>query len=184
MRTERVEVRRVRRGDADALRAVYDAQVLAAQGWTPEQVAQVDRWVDRRRFLPYQWVVVDRSTGIVVGDISVRMDGGMHYLGLSLGPDGRRRGFGFDAVGLVVDRMLKHTGGWIVIDTAEDNVAMQRIAEQHRFTRLGSFLETLPNGTEEVSVRYSLPIGKTARRERREAAANGAPASDPSDPTP
>lgn len=183
MRTERVELRRVRRGDAEALRAVYDDQVLAAQGWTAEQVDRVDQWVERRRFLPYQWVVVDRATDAVVGDISVRMDGGLHYLGLSLGPAGRRRGFGSDAVGLVVDRMLKHTGGWIVIDTAEDNVAMQRIAEQQGFTRLGPFLETLPNGTEEVSVRYSLPIGKTARRERREAAANDAPASDPSGPT-
>lgn len=186
MRTERIELRRFRAGDVDDLRAAYDEVVVTAQGWPPEALDHLERWVKVRRAMPFNWVVVDRSTGRVVGDISVRLEGGFHLLGVSLGPDGRGRGFGSDAVSIVVDRMLGHTGGWIVIDTAEGNVAMRRIAEREGFELLGSFVDMLPNGMQDASVRYSLPISRALRRQRRRAAASGSTGriDPPARPTP
>ena len=161
--TARLIVRSTQRSDAVDVAASMDDHVLREHGWS-QAIKQA--WVDtvaagelQRSLL----AVCDKETGRLVGTISVQPSpAGFHIgnVGVMLGPEGRGRGYAAEA--LTVALPYFHSLGLprLVIETAEDNVAMRRSAEAAGATLTESYVHELPDGRRVSAVRYEHSAGR------------------------
>lgn len=152
--TDRLVLRHPRQGDVEAVDAVLDDVVVAAQGWTPESRAAYVAAMGRPQHRYSYLVVCARRRGTVLGVLSLGMSNGSYALGVNLGPDGRGRGLGAEAVAAAVPYLARLGVSRLVIETAESNRAMRRTAERAGFTAEGRYEQTLPDGTRAPAVRY------------------------------
>jgi ribosomal protein S18 acetylase RimI-like enzyme len=138
----------------------------------PGQAEDMVRLAEHAYRMPKLFAVVDRERDLLVGDVSVHVVRGpqqvgtLHVLGISLGPDGRGRGLGVQALGLVADDLRRGLGGWIALETAESNAPMRRIALAVGLQEAHSFVKTLPDGSEVPAILYLGRRGPGARRWR------------------
>ncbi|MBK1615059.1 hypothetical protein CKO44_16440 [Rubrivivax gelatinosus] len=130
-----VRLRRVSEADAAALfAAANDAEVMRFLDWPrpagPEDVARhlrdaVRRWDAGREF---QWAIVERAGGRVVGTISCRPRGHEADFGYFVGHPHWGRGLAFDAAGAVL--------GWLRTQPAMHRIWATADAENRRSRRL------------------------------------------------
>jgi RimJ/RimL family protein N-acetyltransferase len=152
--TDRLVLRYPRRGDIEAVDAILDDVVVAAQGWTPESRAEYVAAMGRPQHRHSYLVVCARRRGTVLGLLSLGMSNGSYALGVNLGPEGRGRGLGAEAVAAAVPYLARLGVSGLVIETAESNVAMRRSAERAGFAVKERYEQTLPDGTCVPALRY------------------------------
>jgi RimJ/RimL family protein N-acetyltransferase len=150
--TERLVLRRPTRGDAAAFGATVDATSIAANGWTRKQARQATGLMrlgigDTNGAA---LLVTDRSTGTVLGRVTIRVPHGDldHWeLGWSMGPTFRGRGYGTEAVGATFAALHALGVPRIVVGTATDNVGVHRVLDKLGAHHLGTGPHQLPDGT-------------------------------------
>lgn len=152
--TERLLLRSPQRGDARALERVIDGLVTRVHGWTWEHRAAMIAHVERAG-PPWAPVVVsDRATGEVLGLVTADVTRRPRALGLLLGPAGRGRGLGREALEGALPHVAGRGSRRVVLEMAEGHLAMRRIAEGLGFTLGERYRQVLPNGVEVPAVRY------------------------------
>ena len=126
---QRIAIRAARPADARAVRA------LCARIWSGDYVADVFReWVrDRRGRL---WVATVDGTVAGVAKLTLLGDREAWLHGLRVDPRFRRRGIATALASHRLDRARRLGARAARLDTAEDNVAVQRIARHLGFTRI------------------------------------------------
>jgi RimJ/RimL family protein N-acetyltransferase len=147
--TARLRLRRSRPEDAEAIsRYRSDPEVQRFQGWDRTDVEGVREEIlemaSRAPGDPGGWVqltVEERGSGELVGDVGlspVEGEPGTIKIGYTIAPERQGRGYGTEAVGALVDLVLRDLGADVVrIHASADNVASIRLAEKlgFRFVR-------------------------------------------------
>ncbi|MBM6405461.1 GNAT family N-acetyltransferase [Phycicoccus sp. CSK15P-2] len=118
-----------------------------------EQAQPVDdhlvRWYTTRAEQPdrLDLALVDRATGVVQGEVVLNEyddDGRVANLRCLVGPDGRDRGLGTEAVRLVCDYALEVAGlERLTLEVFEFNPRARRVYEKVGFVQTGTRLEAL-----------------------------------------
>jgi RimJ/RimL family protein N-acetyltransferase len=161
--TARLALRTPRRRDARPMEAVLDPTVVEAQGWRPEDRTAWLQYVRGRSALAgtpglQMLVVCDRADGSVLGTVSVDAARELPTVGLILGPAGRGRGLGREALEGALAHFHDIGIRALAIETAKDNAAMRRIAETLGFIAQDHYVHVLPNGVQTPAVRYVLQL--------------------------
>ena len=112
-----------------------DVEALCGRIWSDDYILDVfDEWVrDRRGRL---WVAVEDGQVVGIAKLTVYKSGESWLHGLRVDPDHRRRGI---ATALLERRLARARalGARVArLDTAADNVAVQRLARRFRFRRI------------------------------------------------
>lgn len=144
--------------DVPAVASCIDDEVLQTSGLPPEHVAEVLHFGDdalaRRRSGTF--TVVDVERDLVVGSATLTDHPDGVHIGLSLGPDGRGRGFGRRVVVALCDIAGRQGVAHVLGGTAEGNLAMQRVFEQVGAEQIGNGPIQLPDGSMIESCWYRL----------------------------
>jgi ribosomal protein S18 acetylase RimI-like enzyme len=108
---------------------------LCARIWEDDYIADAfDDWVrDRTGRL---WVAVERGRVIGVAKLTVRPSGESWLHGLRVDPEYRRRGVATALLEHRIARARRLGAGVARLDTAQGNVAVQRLMQSHRFGRI------------------------------------------------
>ncbi|MEV7213095.1 GNAT family protein [Kitasatospora cineracea] len=106
---------RVMLNDPDVLRYTSDAYTPVAPAWDEAMERRVVDWYTTRNEQPdrLDLIVVDRSTGRGVGEVVLNKwdePNRACSLRIALGPDGRDRGLGTEAVRLLTDHAIRALG--------------------------------------------------------------------------
>jgi ribosomal protein S18 acetylase RimI-like enzyme len=137
--TERIAIRAARPADARAVRALCDR--IWSDDYVPEIFAE---WVrDRRGRL---WVATVDDTVAAVAKLTLLGDREAWLHGLRVDPRFRRRGIGRRLASHRLERARRLGARTARMDTADDNVAVQRIAHDLGFTRIARFTLFLAPG--------------------------------------
>jgi RimJ/RimL family protein N-acetyltransferase len=148
--TDRLVLRAWRPGDGLALQQAADDVIETTNGWLPgtrERMVAADVDIDPRA---PERLVCDRVTGRVLGSISVNAavpGDGWCEVGWWLGPDGRGRGLGTEAMRTYVDALFAAGMTDVEVATSVDNAAVARVMEKLGAERRRAGDRTLPNGT-------------------------------------
>lgn len=140
--TQRTLIRAATAADADDVHRnrglmPYDPQrrTLAA---TRRLIAAMDRRPVRDAAGWQQFTVLDRQTGVFIGDIGVNFEvphAVQAEIGFCFLPEARGRGFAAEAVGTLVDALFARQRHRLVAITDGRNLAAQRLLERLRFRR-------------------------------------------------
>jgi ribosomal protein S18 acetylase RimI-like enzyme len=129
---ERIAIRAARPADARAVRALCDR--IWSDDYVPEIFAE---WVrDRRGRL---WVATVDGTVAGVAKLTLLGDREAWLHGLRVDPRFRRRGIGSRLASHRLERAKRLGARTARMDTADDNIAVQRIARHLGFTRVARF---------------------------------------------
>ncbi|BAJ27847.1 MULTISPECIES: GNAT family protein [Kitasatospora] len=106
---------RVMLNDPDVLRYTSDAYTPVAPAWDEAMERRITDWYTTRNDQPdrLDLIVVDRATGRGVGEVVLNEwdePNRACNLRIALGPDGRDRGLGTEAVRLLTDHALRALG--------------------------------------------------------------------------
>ncbi|EFG65274.1 GNAT family N-acetyltransferase [Streptomyces sp. SPB074] len=146
--TPRLHLRRFRAEDAAALAAYRSVpEVARYQGWTAP-VGEEEAHALVRQFAAgdpgapgwFQYAVEERATGLLVGDVGVRLDAnGMQAdLGFTLAPAAQGRGYATEAVRAVLGDLFERRGLRRVSAECDlRNAASARLLERVGFRREG-----------------------------------------------
>ncbi|MCP3936200.1 MAG: GNAT family N-acetyltransferase [Actinomycetia bacterium] len=158
-RTPRLAIRRATAGDADALAASIDPDVMRAHGWFPKHRARMVRQLRQNRSRTAVFVACDHGTDdvVVFFDLSFAPQelAGWH-LGFWTTPDHRGRGYATEALGAMAQ--VTHRAGveTLHLGTIEDNTAMQSVIVNAGGVPLEPRQVRLPNGTTTSSLWFVL----------------------------
>jgi RimJ/RimL family protein N-acetyltransferase len=157
--TARTRCRPARRSDAEALSATMDAEMLETNGWGPSELASDAKLVaDPGRYpMVRKLVIEDRSTGEVLGAVTLTAADGGVQLGWHLGPRARRQGYGSEVVDAVCTAAFRAGVDVLSFGTAQDNVGVQRIAARIGAHEIARRTHTLPNGRQVTGIFYAIP---------------------------
>ena len=104
-----------------------------------EQVSygEVEKWYDSLRS-EEKWFIVETRDGRKIGQIFHAPRGPHFLIGYRLLPEERNRGYGTEAIQLIVDYLfLSQPTGRIQAETNPRNIASQRVLEKAGFQREG-----------------------------------------------
>ena len=166
LRTARLVLRPVEAADAEAAMASLDEEAMTSNGWTAVTRAGWERVLVLDGVgAAHGDVAICRHDGTFVGLITVRCPVGRGWeVGWWLAPDERRKGYGTEAIGELVDHLHARGIPAVRVGTSADNVAVQKV-----MARLGAVEDervphTLPDGSTIDSIWYVLraPEGRAA----------------------
>jgi RimJ/RimL family protein N-acetyltransferase len=147
---ERVVLRPYRDDELDE--AIQQAQQAIAQvGGMPSREALARRIEQSGRFVDGRLDLAVEAEGRLAGSIQARaperaLPPGVCELGIQLAPDGRGRGYGTEAVGLLARHLLVHGYPRVQASTDVANVAMRRALERAGFVFEGVLRDFMPDG--------------------------------------
>jgi RimJ/RimL family protein N-acetyltransferase len=170
--TQRLILRAPKSQDKDGVRATLDDEVVYWQGFL-EGEADLDQHAEEvaRRKLqrrPYAewWLICDRSSGVVIGSVSVHAEQHEYtecHVGLWLKEGWRGRGLGSETLASVIS-VLPHLGFETAIaGTRPDNEKAIKLFTKFSFTRVKTEPHTLPNGYTVPSLWLKLDVSKTSK---------------------
>jgi RimJ/RimL family protein N-acetyltransferase len=146
--TERVTLRRLCRDDLSEFQAYrLDPVVGQYQGWSPMSDAHALSFLDEMNVAPalapgewFQLGIADRQSGILIGDIGVRIsaDGREAEIGFTLGRRHQGQGLAREAVGEVVALIFEVTEvRRVVAITDARNDAARKLLSSLRMAHVG-----------------------------------------------
>jgi RimJ/RimL family protein N-acetyltransferase len=166
LESERLILRRSVPADAEAIAAYRnDPDVRRYQGWGstgPEEVRASIEEMATRAPGESDWVqfsVFERESGVLVGDVGLspsRREPGVIKIGYTIGPAHQGRGYGTEAVALLIDFVFGKLRPPVVRMYADaDNSASIRVAEKVGMRHMETFEET-EDGETWTGVRYEI----------------------------
>ena len=144
--TDRLLIRPAIRADTSAVAATIDEVVERTNGWTSAMAREQPLAIERG-LAPAHRVICELGAG-VVGVIATytldRLTTVRCQIGFWIGPDGRGKGYGTEALAALVEHL--HATGTTVIEasTSYTDEPAQRVIEKAGFTLVGGHAHTLP----------------------------------------
>jgi RimJ/RimL family protein N-acetyltransferase len=141
--------------DAPAFAATIDRDVVIENRWDPHVREEYIRAVSGSR-LRSTWAICERSTGAIVGAISLNECGEHEVeLGVWIGAPNRGRRYTSDAVSALVRLLADSTYSSISASTAETNVPMQSALRRAGFAEQARYTHQFTNGESIPAIRFS-----------------------------
>jgi len=170
--TQHLVLRAPKVDDREAVRAIFDDEVVYWQGF-PDELELLDLEAERlakgglrRRPFGEWWLMCDRASGEVVGTISAVDVDNVYtrcHVGLWLKDGWRGRGLGGEALAGVIS-VFSHLGfETAVAGTRTDNEKAIKLFTKFGFRRTTTKPHTLPNGYVVPSVWLELEIPKSSK---------------------
>jgi RimJ/RimL family protein N-acetyltransferase len=147
--TDRLTLRPVRGDDADALAAVFDPSMLAANGWTDEVKAAALQFVRRLGPVSGQLAITRHGDDELIGTVDVtNVDWTRRSceMGWSVRPDCRGRGYVTEAARAALDALHDVGFDTVRIGMRVSNAAARRVADNVGATLVECGPHTLPDG--------------------------------------
>lgn len=154
---ELIIVREVGQRDAKPFTDAIDARVVAANHWADGEVQRMRR-LCRRFGLPLHAAVCDRTTGKIVGGVSLLpATSGKPIsaeIGIWIAEEWSGRGFATDAIRVFTKSLQRRGFSPITAETDVANARMRAVLEQCSFVAVGEHQRAMSDGTTLNAVRY------------------------------
>ena len=145
--TERLVLRWTQESDAEEIFARYatDPDVVRYLLWKPHKSVEETRaWIrgrvaDREAGLTFNWLLLLRESGQILGSIGCSVDKHVVQFGYCLGRDAWNKGYATEAAQTLVPLWLSTSGIWRVQAYCDlENVASARVLEKAGLTSEGT----------------------------------------------
>jgi len=167
--SDRIAIRPIYKTDIDSIYAYRSLEEVARyQYWMPFSKEQTIKFADQNRGMDLdvkdKWIglaVVYRKTGLLIGDCSIRIKGGIAEIGCNISPEYQHKGLAKETISLLIDYSFQQADIEEVFGiTDRENAASVKLMESLGMLRDPDFQEEIMcKGVLSIEHKYAIKKG-------------------------